>query len=130
MPGRAIRAVGPPADGRDEKGLYRIVGQMPDRDGDHIHRIKSPVEEYGRAVKEGLLVKSQGYLPEEIKDQGPREASITLPSLLHVEKGRSSMFCRWARSWAARHRCHSPRAGEGTEAFLTLRVKRAKIDGL
>ena len=69
---------------------------MPDRDGDHIYRIKSPVEEYGRAVKEGLLVKSQGYLPEEIKDQGPREASITLPSLLHVEKGRSSMFCRWA----------------------------------
>jgi hypothetical protein len=55
---------------------------------DHIHRIKSPLEEYERVVKESLLVKSQGYLPEEIQDEGSREASITLPSLLHVETGR------------------------------------------
>src|SRR5215831_7845588 len=43
-------------------GDYRIVAAMPDRDGDHMYRIKSPLEEYERVVKEGLLVKSNGYL--------------------------------------------------------------------
>jgi len=74
----------------ESRGDYRIVGQLRDRDGDHIYRIKNPLEEYERVVKESLLVKSQGYLPEEIQDEGSREASITLPSLLQVEKGRSS----------------------------------------
>jgi hypothetical protein len=70
----------------------------------------SRVEEYGRAVKEGLRVKSQGYLPEEIRDHGQREASITLPSLLHVEKGRSSMFCRFEARRRFRPECPlSPR---------------------
>src|SRR6516225_5189174 len=45
-------------------GDYRIVAAMPDRDGDHMYRIKSPLEEYECVVKEGLLVKSNGYLPE------------------------------------------------------------------
>jgi len=29
-------------------GDYRIVAAMPDRDGDHMYRIKSPLEEYER----------------------------------------------------------------------------------
>jgi hypothetical protein len=54
---------------------------MPDRDGDHVYRIKSPLEEYERVVKEDLLVKSMGYLPEEVLKQPPRRKSITLPTL-------------------------------------------------
>ena len=33
-------------------GDYKIVAAMPDRDGDHIYRIKSPLEEHERVVKE------------------------------------------------------------------------------
>ena len=62
-------------------GDYRIVAAMPDRDGDHVYRIKSPFEEYERVVKEDLLVKSMGYLPEEVLKQPPRRKSITLPTL-------------------------------------------------
>src|SRR5215813_6682595 len=42
-------------------GDYRIVAAMPDRDGDHMYRIKSPLEEYERVVKEDLLLKHTGY---------------------------------------------------------------------
>lgn len=62
-------------------GDYRIVGSLPDRDGDHIYRIKSPLEEYERVVKEDLLVRSNGYLPEEALKDGPRRRSITLATL-------------------------------------------------
>jgi hypothetical protein len=62
-------------------GDYRIVAAMPDRDGDHVYRIKSSLEEYERVVKEDLLVKSMGYLPEEVLKQPPRRKSITLPTL-------------------------------------------------
>jgi hypothetical protein len=62
-------------------GDYRIVAAMPDRDGDHVYRIKSPLEEYERVVKEDLLVKSMGYLPEEVLKQPPRRKFITLPTL-------------------------------------------------
>jgi hypothetical protein len=62
-------------------GDYRIVAAMPDRDGDRVYRIKSPLEEYERVVKEDLLVKSMGDLPEEVLKQRPRRASITLPKL-------------------------------------------------
>ena len=65
-------------------GDYRIIAVMPDRDGDHMYRIKSPLEEYERVVKEDLLVKSQGYLPEEVLQQTPRRTSITLPKLQPV----------------------------------------------
>ena len=30
----------------ESHGDYRIVAAMPDRDGDHMYRIKSPLEEY------------------------------------------------------------------------------------
>ena len=62
---------------------YRIVAAMPDRDGDHMYRIKSPLEEYERVVKEDLLVKSNGYLPEpeEVPARVSRRSSITLPIL-------------------------------------------------
>jgi hypothetical protein len=43
-------------------GDYRIVAAMPDRDGNHMYRIKSPLEEYERVLKEDLLVKSNGHL--------------------------------------------------------------------
>jgi hypothetical protein len=46
-----------------------------------MYRIKSPLEEYERAVEESLLVKSEGYLPEEFPKQGSRRRSITLPTL-------------------------------------------------
>jgi hypothetical protein len=61
-------------------GDYRIIAAMPDRDGDHMYRIKSPLEEYERVVKEGRLVKSKGYLPEQVLIQGSRRRSITLPT--------------------------------------------------
>jgi len=54
---------------------------MPDRDGDHMYRIKSPLEEYERVVKEDLLIKSNGYLPEETPARVSRHSSITLPTL-------------------------------------------------
>jgi len=62
-------------------GDYTIIAVMPDRDGDHMYRIKSPLEEYERVVKEDLLVKSKGYLPEEVLKQRSRRRSITLPTL-------------------------------------------------
>ena len=49
-------------------GDYRIVAAMPDRDGDE------------RVVKEDLLVKSNGYLPEETPARVSRHSSITLPT--------------------------------------------------
>jgi len=61
-------------------GNYRIVAAMPDRDGDHTYRIKSPLEDYER-VAESLLVKSDGYLPEELPKQRARRRFITLPTL-------------------------------------------------
>jgi hypothetical protein len=65
----------------ETQGDYRIVGALPDRDGDHKYRIKSPLEEYERVVKEDLLVRSNGHLPEEAHKEGPRRRSITLPTL-------------------------------------------------
>jgi hypothetical protein len=62
-------------------GDYRIIAAMPDRDGEHVYRIKSPLEEYERVVKEDLLVRSNGYLPEEAHKSGPPRRSITLPTL-------------------------------------------------
>jgi hypothetical protein len=60
-------------------GDYKIVGWMPDRDGDHMYRIKSPFEEHERVVKESLLLKSEGHLPqEEFPEKRPRRRSITL----------------------------------------------------
>ena len=74
----------------ESHGDYRIVAQMPDRDGDHVYRIKSPLEEYERVVEESRLVKSQGCLPEEAPNANSRRRSITLPSLLHLERRGSS----------------------------------------
>jgi hypothetical protein len=62
-------------------GNYRIIAVMPDREGDHMYRIKSPLEEHERVVREGLLVKSDGYLPEALPKQAAGRRSITLPTL-------------------------------------------------
>ena len=61
-------------------GDYRIIAVMPDRDGDHMYRVKSPREEYERAVNEDVLVRSDGYLPEETPKQRSRRG-ITLPAV-------------------------------------------------
>ena len=58
IPDRFLRHAAP--------GDYKIIAAMPDRDGDHMYRIKSPLEEHERVVRESLLVKSEGYLPEEV----------------------------------------------------------------
>jgi hypothetical protein len=62
-------------------GNYRIVGLMPDRDGDRMYRVKSPREEYERVVTETLLAKSEGYLPEEKTPKQRSLRGITLPTL-------------------------------------------------
>jgi hypothetical protein len=46
-----------------------------------MYRIKSPLEEYERAVKEDLLAKSNGYLLEEVPARLSRRRSITLSTL-------------------------------------------------
>jgi len=61
-------------------GDYRITAVMPDRDGDHMYRVKSPREEHERVVNEDVLVKSDGYLPEETPKQRSRR-KISLPTL-------------------------------------------------
>jgi hypothetical protein len=62
-------------------GGYKIVASMPDRDGDHMYKIKSPLEEHERVIKEEMLVKSESYPLDEIPKGRPRQRSITLPAL-------------------------------------------------
>jgi hypothetical protein len=70
-------------------GDYKIIGEMPERDGDRMYRIKSPLEEHERVVGESLLVRSEGHLPDGAMAQLPdgamaqrsRRGSITLPKL-------------------------------------------------
>jgi hypothetical protein len=68
---------------RETRGDYRIVATMPDRDGQHMYRIKSPFEEYERAVKEDVLAKSDGYLPEQVPARVSRCSSVA-PTILQV----------------------------------------------
>ena len=49
-----------------------------------MYRIKSPLEEYERVVKEDFLAKSDGYLPEEVPARVARRRSITLATLQPV----------------------------------------------
>ena len=65
----------------ETRGDYRIVATMPDRDGHHMYRIKSPLEECERAVKEDLLAKSNGHLPEEVPARVSRRSSVA-PTML------------------------------------------------
>jgi hypothetical protein len=62
-------------------GDYRIVGLMPDRDGDRMYRVKSPREDHERVVKETLLERSEGYLPEEETPKRRSRRGVTLPTL-------------------------------------------------
>ena len=62
-------------------GDYKTVGEMPERDGDRMYRIKSPLEEHERVVGESLLVRSEGHLPDGAMAQRSRRGSITLPKL-------------------------------------------------
>jgi hypothetical protein len=64
-------------------GDYKIVGEMPVRDGDHMYRIKSPLEEHERVVSESLLVRSERCFPDRVAplEHSSRRGSITLPIL-------------------------------------------------
>ena len=64
-------------------GDYKIVGTLPDRDGDRVYRIKSPLEEHERVVGESLLVRSEGCFSDRVATlaQNSRRGSITLPTL-------------------------------------------------
>ena len=66
---------------RETRGDYRIVATMPDRDGQHMYRIKSPFEQYERAVKEDVLAKSDGYLPDQVPARVSRRSSVAPPIL-------------------------------------------------
>jgi hypothetical protein len=57
---------------------------MPDRDGDHMYRIKSPLEDYERAVKESALIKSDSQLVDMVFAENRQAAKrrITLPRLV------------------------------------------------
>jgi hypothetical protein len=48
----------------ESRGDYRIVAAMPDRDGDHMYRIKSPLEEYERVVKKTYLSNRLAICPK------------------------------------------------------------------
>jgi hypothetical protein len=77
---------------------------VPDRDGDHMYRIKTPLEEYERLVQEDLLVKSNGYARRDsnasvalqcratVSRCNPRRRSASLYHLVggHEEAGRHS----------------------------------------
>jgi len=54
---------------------------MPDQDAHHMYRIKSPLEEYERVVKEDLLAKSNRYLSEEFPAPMTRRSAIRPQSL-------------------------------------------------
>ena len=41
-------------------GDYKIVAEMPERDGDRMYRIKSSLEEHERVVGESLLAPIRG----------------------------------------------------------------------
>jgi hypothetical protein len=66
-------------------GEYRIVALMPDRDGNHMYRIKSPLEEYERVVKEDRLVKSEGYLSVEVSK------GRAAPKINHTARAATAM---------------------------------------
>jgi hypothetical protein len=65
-------------------GAYKILALMPDQEGDRMYRIKSPLEEYERVVKENVLVKSEIHLQEDVSEKRPRRRSITLPALASI----------------------------------------------
>jgi len=76
-------------------GPYKVLARMPDRDGDHMYRIKSPLEEYERSVKESALVRSDELLPDEVREKRPvvRRRTITLPSLAPSVQARQPVTC-------------------------------------
>jgi hypothetical protein len=59
-------------------GDYKIIASMPDRDGEHMYKIRSPLEKHERVVKESLLVESEGYLLDEVPERRLRRKTISL----------------------------------------------------
>jgi len=68
---------------RETRGDYRILATLPDRDGQHMSRIRSPFEQYERAVKEEAIARSNGYLPEQVPAWVSRRSSVA-PTILQV----------------------------------------------
>jgi hypothetical protein len=62
---------------------------MPDQDGERMYRIKSPLEEYERVVKENTLAWSEDILPDLPDEPSERRRvgrrNITLPTLVPSE---------------------------------------------
>ena len=118
------------------QGNYKIVAAMPDRDGDHIYRIKSPLEEYERVVGENLLVRSDECLPAEVREQSLRRGSITLPKLriaLRVEAEEShAVGASRRRKSSLRHNermgrrsCHDPSVIAVPRRTMLMHLSRA-----
>jgi hypothetical protein len=92
-------------------GNYKIIAAMPDRDGDRMYRIKSPLEEHERVVGENLLVRSEGYLPEEASAQSSRRGSITLPTLKEfLQVQQQNEECSWSIASVPEQLAESDRA--------------------
>ena len=75
-------------------GGYKIVAFVPDQEGERMYRLKSPLEEYERVVKENTLAWSEEVLPEEPSQRrrvGRR--NITLPTL--VPSAVPNMAAEW-----------------------------------
>ena len=72
-------------------GDYRIVAAMPDQDGHHVYRIKSPREEYERVVKEDLLPNRMASCPSPKRFQhGCRAAAQSRCQLCNPRKVSAS----------------------------------------
>lgn len=75
-------------------GPYKVLARMPDRDGERMYRIKSPLEEYERVVNENTLARSEDVLPDEQSERrrvGRRK--VTLPTL--VSSVAPSLAVEW-----------------------------------
>ncbi len=75
-------------------GPYKVLARMPDRDGERMYRIKSPLEEYERVVNENTLTRCKDVLPDEPSERrrvGRR--NITLPTL--VPSAVPNMASEW-----------------------------------
>jgi hypothetical protein len=65
-------------------GDYKILAFSPDVDGERMYRIKSPLEEHQRVVKESVLARSDGHLLEEIPQRRVPRRSITLANAVFL----------------------------------------------
>jgi hypothetical protein len=73
-------------------GDYKIVGEMPVRDGEHMYRIKSPLEEHERVVSESLLVRSERCFPDCVATLASATGNCGIGRLPDGPRSRISEF--------------------------------------